>query len=96
MIQDLRAWPTIGCTPCSHTGHGHFNAISISVEKPTPTTPGASNHTCPKTESDTQSWANDMQRMSQAARSGAGILSLPSSFEQGSPHAHWMPEQRRK
>ena len=53
MIQDLRAWPTIGCTPCSHTGHGHFNAISISVEKPTPTTPGASNHTCPKTESDT-------------------------------------------
>ena len=35
MVQDLREWPTIVCTPCSHTGHGHFNAISIPVEKPT-------------------------------------------------------------
>ena len=39
MIQDLRVWPTIVCTPCSHTSHGPFNVISISVEKPTPTTP---------------------------------------------------------
>lgn len=65
MIQDLRVWPTIVCTPCSHTSHGHFNVISISVEKPAPTTPV-------QRQSYSQSWGNDMQRMSQAARSGAG------------------------
>lgn len=38
-VVQTKEWPTIVCTPCSHTGHGHFNAISISVEKPPLTTP---------------------------------------------------------